>query len=54
VVTIDARPETSSLIGAWLSRSNHEASLLVIETLFGWISSAGAVCAALARQAELV
>ena len=45
---------TAEPIGAGLPRSNHEASLLVIETLFGWISSAGAVCAALARQAVLV
>jgi ureidoacrylate peracid hydrolase len=45
---------TAEPIGAGLSRTNHEASLLVIETLFGWVSNAGAVCDALARQAELV
>ena len=45
---------TAEPIGAGLSRTNHEASLLVVETLFGWVSSAGAVCEALARQAELV
>jgi ureidoacrylate peracid hydrolase len=41
-------------IGADLPGTNHEASLRVIETLFGWISSSGAVRAALATQAELV
>jgi ureidoacrylate peracid hydrolase len=41
-------------IGADLPRTNHEASLLVIERLFGWVSTADAVCGALARQAELV
>jgi ureidoacrylate peracid hydrolase len=41
-------------IGADLPQTNHDASLLVIETLFGWVSSARAVCDALARQAELV
>jgi ureidoacrylate peracid hydrolase len=45
---------TAEPIGAHLSRSNHDASLLTIETLFGWVSSAHAVCAALARQTELV
>jgi ureidoacrylate peracid hydrolase len=41
-------------IGADLPQTNHDASLLVIETLFGWVSSARAVCDALARQPELV
>ncbi|HEY2938579.1 MAG TPA: cysteine hydrolase [Gaiellaceae bacterium] len=45
---------TAEPIGAGLSRTNHEASLLVVETLFGWVSNARAVCNALARQAELV
>ena len=45
---------TAEPIGAGLSRTNHEASLLVVETLFGWVSSAGAVCETLARHAELV
>jgi ureidoacrylate peracid hydrolase len=45
---------TAEPIGAGLSRTNHEASLLVVETLFGWVSSARAVCDALARQAQLV
>ena len=30
---------TAEPIGAGLARSNHDASLLVIETLFGWVSS---------------
>jgi ureidoacrylate peracid hydrolase len=42
---------TAEPIGAG---QNHEASLLVIETLFGWISNGGAVLDALARQAQLV
>ena len=29
---------TAEPIGDQLSRSNHEASLLVIETLFGWVT----------------
>lgn len=45
---------TAEPIGAGLVRTNHEASLLVIETLFGWISSAGVVCDALARQTATV
>jgi ureidoacrylate peracid hydrolase len=45
---------TAEPIGAGLPRTNHEASLLVIEMLFGWVSNARAVCAALARQAQLV
>jgi ureidoacrylate peracid hydrolase len=45
---------TAEPIGADLPGTNHDASLRVIETLFGWTSSAGAVRAALAAQAELV
>lgn len=45
---------TAEPIGAGLPRTNHQASLLVIETLFGWVSNARAVCDALARQAQLV
>jgi ureidoacrylate peracid hydrolase len=45
---------TGEPIGAGLPRSNHEASLLVIETLFGWVSNAGAVREALATQTQLV
>jgi ureidoacrylate peracid hydrolase len=44
---------TAEPIGAGFSRTNHEASLLVIEKLFGWVSNAGAVLAALARQTQL-
>jgi ureidoacrylate peracid hydrolase len=36
-------------IGYQLSRSNHEASLLVIEMLFGWVSRSDALVEALAR-----
>jgi ureidoacrylate peracid hydrolase len=45
---------TAEPIGAGLPRTNREASLLVIETLFGWVSNAHAACDALARQAQLV
>jgi len=41
-------------IGSDRPQTSHDSSLLVIATLFGWVSSAPAVCAALARQAELV
>ena len=34
-------------IGHQFPRSNHEASLLTIETLFGWVSSSAAVSRAL-------
>jgi ureidoacrylate peracid hydrolase len=44
---------TAEPIGAGLPRTNHEASLLVIETLFGWVTSARAVLEALARQTQL-
>ncbi len=43
---------TAEPIGADLPRTNHEASLLVIETLFGWVSNGGAVCKSLARQTQ--
>ena len=45
---------TAEPIGAGLPRTNHDASLLVIETLFGWVSNARAVLDAFARQAQLV
>lgn len=38
---------TAEPIGAGLARSNHEASLLVIQTLFGWVSSSNQVTKAL-------
>ena len=45
---------TAEPIGAGFPRTNHEASLLVIETLLGWVSNAHAAREALARQAQLV
>lgn len=39
---------TAEPIGSAYARTNHEASLLVIETLFGWTASSDAVIAALA------
>ncbi len=45
---------TAEPIGAGLPRTNHDASLLVIETLFGSVSNARAACEALSRQAQLV
>jgi ureidoacrylate peracid hydrolase len=39
---------TAEPIGSQFSRGNHEASLLVIETLFGWVTSADALLGALA------
>lgn len=45
---------TAEPIGAELTRTNHEASLLVIETLFGWVSSSPAVIESLARQGPIV
>jgi len=38
---------TAEPIGSQLSRSNHEASLLVIETLFGWVADSPSLLAAL-------
>src|SRR5438105_3345066 len=43
---------TAEPIGADAPRSNKSASLLVIETLFGWVSTAAAVKDALERQAQ--
>lgn len=45
---------TAEPIGAAAPRSNKEASLLVIETLFGWVSTGAAVRRALERQAQPV
>jgi ureidoacrylate peracid hydrolase len=39
---------TAEPIGSQLSRSNHDASLLVIETLFGWVCDSPSLLAALA------
>jgi ureidoacrylate peracid hydrolase len=41
---------TAEPIGGDLPRSNHEASLTVIETLLGWVSSSDALLAALASR----
>jgi ureidoacrylate peracid hydrolase len=38
---------TAEPIGSQLSRSNHEASLLVIETLFGWVADSRSLLTAL-------
>jgi ureidoacrylate peracid hydrolase len=45
---------TAEPIGSGLSRTNKESSLLVIETLFGWVLSAGAVLEGLSRQTQHV
>lgn len=41
---------TAEPIGADLPRSNHEATLLVTELLFGWVSDSAAFIEAFARQ----
>lgn len=41
---------TGEPIGQEFSRTNHEASLLVIQTLFGWVSDSAEVIRALAMQ----
>ncbi len=43
---------TAEPIGAGLARSNHEASLLVIEVLLGWVSDSSTYIAALAEHDE--
>ena len=43
---------TAEPIGEGLPRSNKEASLLVIETRFGWVSNSTAVADSLARYVE--
>jgi len=45
---------TAEPIGAGAEWSCHDSTLLVIQTLFGWISNARAVADALAKQAQLV
>ena len=42
---------TAEPVGQGLPRSNHEASLLVIQTLFGWISTSADLEQALADTA---
>jgi ureidoacrylate peracid hydrolase len=41
---------TGEPIGSDLARSNHEASLLVIETLFGWVSDSRSLLRALQQD----
>jgi ureidoacrylate peracid hydrolase len=41
---------TAEPIGSDLPRTNHDASLLVIERLFGWVSSSGNFIAALGTR----
>ena len=41
-------------IGSRLGRSTHEASLLVIEALFGWVASSAALLEALAAEPAVV
>jgi ureidoacrylate peracid hydrolase len=41
---------TAEPIGSDLARSNHEASLLVIETLFGWVSDSRSLLLALEQD----
>ena len=45
---------TAEPIGEGLPRSNHEASLLVMETLFGWVSTSRAFGAALEQRVRPV
>jgi ureidoacrylate peracid hydrolase len=43
---------TAEPIGSGFLRTNHEASLTVIETLFGWVSSSSLLAATLEKQAH--
>jgi hypothetical protein len=45
---------TSEPVGSEFGRSNHEASLLVIEKLFGWVSDSASLLRALAEQPAAV
>ncbi|MDQ3891336.1 MAG: cysteine hydrolase [Actinomycetota bacterium] len=45
---------TAEPIGNGLARSNHDASLLVVETLFGWVSNSAEFIEALERRAVSV
>ena len=40
---------TAEVVGSELTRTNHEASLLVIEGLFGWVTDSASLVQALAR-----
>jgi ureidoacrylate peracid hydrolase len=44
---------TAEPLGGQFSRGNHEASLLTIETLFGWVSDSGSVLAALDQRVSV-
>jgi ureidoacrylate peracid hydrolase len=41
---------TAEPIGDGLARSNHEASLLLVQSLFGWVSTSSDLVAALERR----
>jgi len=41
---------TAEPIGAGLPRSNHEASLLVLQVLFGWVTESAGLIKALEGQ----
>jgi ureidoacrylate peracid hydrolase len=41
---------TAEPFGSGLSRTNHEATLLIVERLFGWVTESGALLEALARR----
>jgi hypothetical protein len=43
---------TAEPIGAGLQRSNHDASLLLIQMMLGWVTSSRVVIDAVARHAE--
>jgi ureidoacrylate peracid hydrolase len=45
---------TAEPVGQDLPRTNHEASLLVIQTLFGWVSDAGELIKAFAAEPAAV
>lgn len=45
---------TAEPLGSGLPRSNHDASLLTIETLFGWVSSSTALVDVLRRSETLL
>ncbi len=40
---------TAEPIGAGLARSNHDASLLIVQALFGWVTNSAELIEALAR-----
>ena len=41
---------TAEPIGSQFARGNHEASLLVIQTLFGWVADSSSLTAALGAR----